>query len=70
MTYTVVAVYGPSACVPFQRYADSVEADSPKQAEKIVLDSSKNELIIAGVFEGDHQAVDEDPALNPEEEEE
>ena len=66
MMYTVIALYGPAASVPFQRYCTSIEAVSPKEAERLVLEEADDELIVAGVLEGEHDMVDEDPTLNPE----
>lgn len=56
MKYTVVGLYldGEGA----QRFAECVEANDPTEAEGIILDQATESLYIAGVFEGDHQAVD------------
>ena len=59
-------LYGPAASIPFQRYCTSIEAVSPKEAERLVLEEADDELIVAGVLEGEHDMVDEDPTLNPE----
>ena len=66
MMYTVIALYGPAASIPFQRYCTSIEAVSTKEAERLVLEEADAELIVAGVLEGEHDMVDEDPTLNPE----
>ena len=51
MMYTVIALYGPAASIPFQRYCTSIEAVSPKEAERLVLEEADDELIVAGVLE-------------------
>src|ERR1035437_1965988 len=66
MMYTVIALYGPAASIPFQRYCTSIEAVSTKEAGRLVLEEADDELIVAGVLEGEHDMVDEDPTLNPE----
>ena len=57
MVYTVVGLYTENG----QRYAESVEAANPAEAEKAVLHQAEEELVIAGVFEGELQTVDQDP---------
>ena len=63
-TYTIIAIYADNE----QRYATSLEADSPEQAEKeaqaVCLRDNKWEdhedkepLIIAGVIEGEVNVV-------------
>ena len=54
-TYTVAAVYEDNR----QRFACAVEATTPGEAIK-QIDEAYPGLIIAGVFEGNHTAVDTD----------
>lgn len=53
MKYTVIAVYEDN----LQRYADSVDADSPEEAERIIIESADAPLIVAGVVAGDVEVV-------------
>lgn len=55
-TYTVIALYEDS----FQRYADSVDADSPADAERIAQENAPEPILVAGVVEGEHMCVDTD----------
>ena len=59
MRYTVVGLYAEN----YQRWAEVVEADDPAEAEeKAQAQRNGNSvLFVAGVFEGEHQAVDQDP---------
>jgi hypothetical protein len=56
MQYTVVAVYAET----MQRYAESVEAEGPAEAERIVRENAPDDIIVAGVIEGVHDCVDLD----------
>ena len=46
--YTVIGIYEDN----HQRYADTVEADSPEEAERIVENSDGPRVMIAGTVEG------------------
>lgn len=52
--YTVFALYADN----LQRYATSVEAESPEEAERIVRNDAEGELLVAGVIEGSHPCLD------------
>lgn len=54
--YTVLALYEES----YQRFGDSVEADSPEEAEAIVVENAPAPILVAGVIEGEHACVDVD----------
>lgn len=54
-TYTVLAVYEEPRG---QRFATTVEAATPQAAEIAARDEAEDELIIAGVIEGEHELVD------------
>jgi len=62
MRYTVAGLYAGS----YQRWAEVVEADDPAEAEeKAQAQRDDNAvLLVAGVFEGEHQAVDQDPVVS------
>ena len=58
MVYTVVGVYADN---DYQRFAFHIEADSPEEAEKEMVDAATDagaEAIVAGVFNGKLTAVD------------
>lgn len=52
--YTVAAIYKDNR----QRFATSVEAKDPEQAEELAREEADGPILVAGVFEGQHPAVD------------
>lgn len=57
-TYTVLGIYPDTE----QRFATSVEAETPQRAEELAYAEADGELWIAGVIEGEHVCVDADYA--------
>jgi len=52
--YTVIAVYEDN----LQRFATSVVAKSPQEAEALARQDAESDLLVAGVIEGHHECVD------------
>lgn len=52
-TYTVIALYEDNN----QRFATSVEANTPEEAEEAAKGEADAPIIVAGVIEGDHEVV-------------
>lgn len=58
-TYTVVGVY-PDPTMnerEWERFADVVEAINPSDAEDVVFDERGDEIVIAGVIEGNADII-------------
>lgn len=55
MRYTVVGVYRHPLG---QRFGTVVEADTPEDAERGAHEEADGDLMVAGVIEGEHDAVD------------
>ena len=52
--YTVIALYGDN----LQRFATTVDADSPALAERAAVAEADGDLIIAGVVAGEVEVVE------------